>query len=148
MVHLPLSESFKEESGGFRTFGVHTHNLIGGSENLPEASQLEVFAGTSNHLGYTMHPRGTSSWEHNAPKSNKLLELQSHLSPWGAQIDATNAMARTQEVLKSFTLKSHQKQQMLMGEKRGITKRRTTKELQELDPLGSPHLEEKLIGER
>ena len=25
-------------------------------------------------------------------------------------------------------------------------KRRTTKELQELDPLGSPHIEEKLIG--
>ena len=29
---------------------------------------------------------------------------------------------------------------------RGRTNRITTKELQELDPLGSPHLEEKLIG--
>ncbi|RAV76535.1 hypothetical protein DBT52_09605 [Aerococcus mictus] len=55
-------------------------------------------------------------------------------------------MARTQEVLKSFTLKSHQKQLMLMGEKRGRTKKRTTQELQDLDPLGSPHLEERWIG--
>ena len=57
-----------------------------------------------------------------------------------------NAMARTQEVLKSFTPKSHQKQLMLMGEKRGRTKKRTTQELQDLDPLGSPHLEERWIG--
>ena len=54
----------------------HTHNLIGGSQHLPEASQLEVFVGTTNRLGYTMHPRGTSPREHNAPKSNKLLNLQ------------------------------------------------------------------------
>ena len=38
-------------------FGALTHNLIGGSQHLPKASQLEVFAGTSNRLGYTMHPR-------------------------------------------------------------------------------------------
>ena len=54
-------------------------------------------------------------------------------------------MARAQ-VLKSFTLKFQQSNKCLWGNKRGRTKRRTTKELQELDPLGSPHLEEKLIG--
>ena len=32
------------------------------------------------------------------------------------------------------------------GNERGRTKRRTTKELQVLDPLGSPHLDERLIG--
>ena len=38
----------------------------------------------------------------------------------------TKAKARTQEVLKSFTPKSHQKQQMLVGEKRGRTTKNTT----------------------
>ena len=57
-----------------------------------------------------------------------------------------NAMARTQEVLKSFTLKFQQSNKCLWGNKRGRTKRRTTQELQELDPLWSPHLEERLIG--
>ena len=38
------------------------------------------------------------------------------------------------------------KQLMLWRDLEGRTKGRTTKELQELDPLGSPHLEEKLIG--
>src|SRR5664279_1337180 len=54
-------------------------------------------------------------------------------------------MARAQ-VLKSFTLKFQQSNKCLWGNKRGRTKRRTTKELQELDPLGSPHLEERWIG--
>ena len=50
------------------------------------------------------------------------------------------------QVLKSFTLKFQQSNKCLWGNKRGRTKRRTTQELQELDPLGSPHLEEILIG--
>src|SRR5664279_1323859 len=54
-------------------------------------------------------------------------------------------MARAQ-VLKSFTLKFQQSNKCLWGNKRGRTNRRTTKELQELDPLGSPHLEERWIG--
>ena len=49
-------------------------------------------------------------------------------------------------MLKSFTLKFQQNNKCLWGNKRGRTKRRTIKELQELDPLGSPHLEERLIG--
>ena len=53
--------------------------------------------------------------------------------------------ARTQ-VLKSLTLKFQQSNKCLWGNKRGRTKRRTTQELQELDPLCSPHLEEILIG--
>ena len=51
------------------------------------------------------------------------------------------------QVLKSFTLKFQQSNKCLRGNKGGRTKRRTTKELQDIDPLGSPHLEERLIGE-
>ena len=50
------------------------------------------------------------------------------------------------QVLKSSTLKFQQSNKCLWGNKRGRTKRRTTQELQELDPLCSPHLEEILIG--
>ncbi|KAI5006077.1 hypothetical protein ZWY2020_033320 [Hordeum vulgare] len=39
-------------------------------------------------------------------KGNKLLKLHFHVSPWRTQTDATNAMARTHEVVKSLTLKS------------------------------------------
>ena len=49
-------------------------------------------------------------------------------------------------MLKSFTLKFQLSNKCFGGNERGRTKRRTTKELQELDPLGSPHLEERLIG--
>ena len=70
--------------------GAHTHNSIGGSQNVPKLHNSKS-SRHLNRLGYTMHPRGTSSWEHNAPKSNKLLKLQSHESSWRAQPDATNA---------------------------------------------------------
>ena len=108
-----------------RSWGTYPQ-LNWGLPNRAEASQLEVFAAPPNRLGYTMHPKGTSSWEHNAPKSNKLLELQSHESSWRAQPDATNAVARTQ-VLKSFTLKFPQSNKCLWGNKRGRTKRRIPK---------------------
>ena len=49
-------------------------------------------------------------------------------------------------MLKSFTLKFQQSNKCLWGNKRGRTRKRTTQELQELGPLGSPHLEERLIG--
>jgi hypothetical protein len=35
---------------------------------------------------------------------------------------------------------------MLWKDMRGRTRRKSTNELQDLDPNGSPHLEEKLIG--
>jgi hypothetical protein len=54
-------------------------------------------------------------------------------------------MARAHKVLKSFSLKSYQKKQMLWRDMRGRTKK-IHKELQDLDPIGSPHLEEKVIG--
>ena len=61
----------------YNDLGAHTHNPIGGSQTMPELSQLEVFATPPNRLGYTMHPKDTSSWEHNAPKSNKLTTFTS-----------------------------------------------------------------------
>ena len=54
-------------------------------------------------------------------------------------------MARTHEVLKSFTLKFHQSYKSYWGNKRGRTKK-IHKELQDLDLLCSPHLERILIG--
>ena len=57
-----------------------------------------------------------------------------------------NAMARAQ-VLKSFTLKSHQKQLMLVrGEERKNKEELNKMELQDQDLLGSPHLVERWIG--
>ena len=48
---------------------------------------------------------------------------------------------------KFYTPKSHHKQLMLMGDKREQEQRgRTTTELKDLDPLCSPHLEERWIG--
>ena len=50
------------------------------------------------------------------------------------------------QMLKSFTLKSHQKQLMLMGGEERKNKVGEHQELQDQDLLGSPHLEEKWIG--
>ena len=83
-----------------------------------------------------MHPRVTS-----------FSNFNFHESSWKAQTDATNAMAKTQEVLKSFTPKSHQKQQMLLGgEERKNKGGETQSNSQDLDPTGSPHLEEIWFG--
>ena len=54
-------------------------------------------------------------------------------------------MARAQ-VLKSFTLKFQQSNKCLWGNKRGRTKEENHQELQDQDPICSPHLEERLIG--
>ena len=76
-----------------RSWGTHPQ-LNRGLPNLARSFTTRSLRGTTNRLGYTMHPRGTSSWEHNAPKSNKLLEFQSHESSWRAQPDATNAKGK------------------------------------------------------
>ena len=56
-------------------------------------------------------------------------------------------MARTHEVLKSFTPKFHQSYKSLWGNKRGRTKEENNKwKPQDLDPICSTHLEERLIG--
>ena len=54
-------------------------------------------------------------------------------------------MARAQ-VLKSFTLKFQQSYKCLWGNKRERTKEEKHQELQDLDPLSSPHLEGRWIG--
>ena len=55
--------------------------------------------------------------------------------------------ARTHKVVKSFTPKFQPSNKCFGGgNKRGRTKGMNTKQPQNLDPLGSPHLEEILIG--
>jgi hypothetical protein len=54
-------------------------------------------------------------------------------------------MARTHKVLKSFSPKSYQSNKCYGGYERK-NKEEIHKELQDLDPIGSPHLEEKVIG--
>jgi hypothetical protein len=56
-------------------------------------------------------------------------------------------MARTHEVLKSFSLKFYQSNKCCGGYE-SKNKEEIHKELQDLDPIGSPHLEKKLIGEK
>ena len=80
-----------------------------------------------------------------APKSNKLLKLHFHVSPWRTHTDAPNAMARTHKVVKVLHSQIPPKQQMLWRKMGGRT-RKTTNESQDLDPIGSPHKEEGLIG--
>ena len=92
-----------------------------------------------------MHPIGTSSREHNAPKSNKLLELQSHESSWRAQPDATNAKGKNTPSGQILLSEIQPKQLMLWRDLGGRTKEKH-QELQNLDLLGSPHLEEERIG--
>ena len=53
---------------------------------------------------------------------------------------------RTHKVVNSFTLKFQPSNKCFGRNERGRIRGRTTKELQELDPLGFPHLEERLIG--
>src|SRR5664279_6039781 len=76
---------------------------------LPTISrELPKLRNHNNRLGHSKYPRGTSSRALQVPKSNKLLNFNFHVSPWRTQTDATDAMERPQEVLKSFTLKSNQ----------------------------------------
>ena len=77
---------------------------------------------THNRLGCTMHPRGTSSWEPYTPKSNKLLELKSHVSPWGTQTDETNANGKNTLSGQVLLFEIQPKQIMLGRDLRGRTK--------------------------
>jgi len=79
------------------------------------------------------------------PKGKRLLTFHPTESSPRTQTDATDAMARTQ-VLKSFTPKFQQSYKSYWGNKRGRTKRKSTKDPQDQDPTSSPHREEKVIG--
>ena len=73
----------------------HTPTTKLGAPKFSRSFTTRSLRDTSNRLGYTMHPRGTNSWEHNAPKSNKLFNLHFHESLWGEQTDATNARGKS-----------------------------------------------------
>ena len=96
LVHLPLSESFEAEIRSLSTtIRGTTHNGIGGSRTA-----------TSDHQG-SQPPHGRLGSKD--PRVTSSQAFNFHESSWRAQTDATK------QWLKSFTLKSHQKQLMLMG---------------------------------
>jgi hypothetical protein len=125
------------------------HNLIGGSQQYPASYQsseistrsrkLPKLRDNNNRLGHSKYPRGTSSRALQVPKSNKLLNFNSIESSWRTQTDATYAMARTLEVLKSITPKSHQSNKCFGG--RGEEEQGRTQQMnpQDLDAKASPH---------
>ena len=79
----------------FTTFLGHTPTTQLWAPKSCRSFTTRRLRGTSKRLGYTMHPRGTSSWEHNAPKSNKLFNDQLHVSPWREQPNTTNAKGKS-----------------------------------------------------
>src|SRR3954471_14176918 len=112
-------------TGTSHKVGALLHNLIGGSQQTPSRPQP---ATPTNRLGFQ------------EPKSKKLLTFHSNESSPRTQTDALNAMARTQEVLKSFSPKFHQSYKSLWGNERGRTMEEIHKRLQDLDPKMFPSL--------
>ena len=110
--------------------GAHTHNSIGGSQNVPKLHNRSL-RGTSKPsrvhnapkrqqaLGNTMHPRvtsfSTSIFTYHRRESNPMQLMQE---------------ARTHEVVKSFTLKFQPSNKCFGGNKRGRTKGMNTKQPQ------------------
>ena len=101
LVHLQLSETFKAESGAFTTtIRGTTHNGIGGSRTA-----------TSDHTRVSTTTRASRVQR---PKSNKFTSFQ--LPRIFVENTPMHQMQKARaQVLKSFTLKSHHKQLMLMG---------------------------------
>ena len=89
-------------------WGTHPQ-LNRGLPNLPRSFTTRKFRGTTNRLGYTMHPRGTSSREHNAPKSNKLLNFNPTNLHGEHNPMQQMQKARTHHVVKFFSPKSNQR---------------------------------------
>ena len=113
LVHLPLSESFKAETGAFTTTTRGTtHNWIGGSR----VAILTTKVSTTTKASRVQRP-----------KSNKLTNFQLPRIFVESTNRCNNAMARAHKVLKFFTLKFQQSNKCLWGNKRGRTKRRCTK---------------------
>ena len=101
LVHLPLSESFEAEIRSLSTtIRGTTHNGIGGSRTA-----------TSDHTRVSTTTRASRVQR---PKSNKFTSFQ--LPRILVESTPMHQMQKARaQVLKSFTLKSHLKQLMLMG---------------------------------
>ena len=101
LVHLPLSESFEAEIQSLSTtIRGTTHNGIRGSRTA-----------TSDHTRVTTTTRASRVQR---PKSNKFTSFQ--LPRILVESTPMHQMQKARaHMLKSFTLKSHHKQQMLMG---------------------------------
>ena len=127
-----------------RSWGTHPQ-LNRGLPNLARSFTTRSLRGTTNHLGYTMHPRGTSSWYTMHPRVINFSTFNFHESSWREQTNATNARSKTTQGGQVLHSQIQPKQLMLGRDLRGRT-RRNTKQLQNLDLLGSPHLEEEWIG--
>ena len=113
LVHLPLSDSFKAETGAFTTtIRGTTHNWIGGSRTAILTTKVSIT---------------TKASRVQRPKSNKLTNNQLPRIFVKSTNRCTNAMTRAHKVLKFSTLEFQQSNKCLGGNKRGRTKRRCTK---------------------
>ena len=132
LVHLPLSESFEAESGAFTTTTRGTtHKWIGGfrmATSDHKRSQPPQWRLGSND------PRVTSSQTFNF-----------HESSWRAQTDAqSNGKSTSDQILHSQI--PPKATNAYVGRREKEQRRTQQVELQNLDPKGSPHLEERWIG--
>ena len=130
LVHLPLSESFKAESGAFTTtIRGTTHNWIGAPERLQVTTK-----GLNHHKASRVQ----------RPKSNKLTKFTS-TNPRGEHkpMHKSNGKSTSAQILHS---QIPPKATNAYGGRREEEQIRTQQmELQDLDPKGSPHLEERWI---
>ena len=85
------------------------------------------------------------TWALRCPYPFKSLQL--HVSPWREQPDATNAKGKNTRIAQILHSQIPPKATNAYGGRREEEQRRTQQmNLQDLDPKGSPHLEERWIG--
>ena len=134
LVHLALSESFKAKSRAFTT--ILRHNPKKDWELPSDHKRSQLATKGLDHKRSQEHRLGSNDSRVTCSQTFTSKNLHGESKPM-----QQNAMARTQEVLKSFTLKFQQSNKCLWGNKRGRTKEEKHQKLQDQDLLGFPHLE-------
>ena len=127
---------------------IHYGTLEGGHRtrtSLGQSPQLNWRLPSNCHQGHKPITQ-TNRLGFKEPKGKRLITFHRTESSPRTQTDATDAMARTHQALKSFTPKFQQSYKSYWGNKRGRTKSKSTKDPQDQDPTSSPHREKKVIG--
>ena len=122
------------------------HNLIGDPDSCLElyARMIELRI-TTNRLGRPS-TQEEQALGYQAPKSNKLLNFSLPRITVENSNRCTKCNGKGTQSAQVLLSQISPKQLMLGKKMRGRTKEEH-EELQDLDPRGSPHLEEKVIGE-